>query len=103
MSPKREFQYSVFPNEILSPEGGFTPKPGDFSVKVPTKNFHSSLELECLSSTERRAYNMRWNLKGHPNLYKMIGSVLGCDANEAHLAIQQLSLKVRYHKMLSLN
>jgi hypothetical protein len=104
-----EFLYSVVKQSQLrarDPENGeFTPKAGDFSVRIPIPTFKTGypIELEHLSNQEKRAYDLRWQMKGHPSLFFMLGRLLGCDEKEAALKMQQISLKVRYFDRLYTN
>jgi hypothetical protein len=39
-------------------------------------------------------------MKGHPNLFFMVGRLLGCTEIEAQTKMQEISLKVRYYRRL---
>jgi hypothetical protein len=101
-----EFRYSKFAQTLVNTvDGGTTPKTGDFSVRSPSESFISTTRPEMinLSERQRRAYDMRWNMKGHPALYSMLSRVLGCPAEQVREEMLRLSLEVRYYKSLSKN
>lgn len=85
---------------------GFMPKEGDYSTLIPGERRGKSktpAELEYLNQRERKAYEMRWNLKGHPRLFAMIGNTIRCSAEEAQTLVELAGYKIRYFRMLSVN
>jgi hypothetical protein len=102
----KEFRYTSFnfsDNSNQPSDGEFTFRMGDFSIRSPLNNNQSEPEFVLLTASEKKAYQMRWDMKGHPRLYSMVGAVLGCSEDAVGDVIQQISLKIRYNKILSPN